>query len=126
MSHFAKVESGIVVQVIVAEQDHIDTLSGQWVQTSYNTRGGKHYAPNSNVEDGGVALRKNYACIGDTYDETKDAFIDPQPYPSWTLNESTCRWECPKPYPDERYLYAWNEETGEWDFVSEYDPDFEG
>ena len=83
MSHFAKVESGIVVQVIVAEQDHIDTLSGQWVQTSYNTRGGKHYAPNSNVEDGGVALRKNYACIGDTYDETKDVFIDPQPYPSW-------------------------------------------
>ena len=125
MSHFAKVESGIVVQVIVAEQDHIDTLSGQWVQTSYNTRGGKHYAPNSNVEDGGVALRKNYACIGDTYDETKDVFIDPQPYPSWTLNESTCRWECPKPYPDERYLYVWNEETGEWDIVSEYDQDFE-
>ena len=126
MSHFAKVESGIVVQVIVAEQDHIDTLSGQWVQPSYNTRGGKHYAPNSNVEDGGVALMKNYACIVDTYDETKDAFIDPQPYPSWTLNESTCRWECPKPYPDERYLYEWNEGTGEWDFVSEYDPDFEG
>ncbi len=126
MSHFAKVEDGIVTQVIVAEQDHIDTLEGQWVKTSYNTRGGKHYAPNSNKEDGGIAFRKNYAGPGHIYDETRDAFYSQQPYQSWALNEDTFLWECPEPYPDERYLYAWNEETREWDFSSKYDPNFEG
>ena len=114
MSHFAKVEDGIVTQVIVAEQDYIDAMEGQWVQTSYNTRGGKHCAPNSNEEDGGVALRKNYAGPGHTYDETRDAFYSPQPYPSWTLNETTCIWEAPTAYPDDGKDYNWDEDTTSW------------
>ena len=105
MSHFAKVVDGIVTNVIVAEQEFIDTyddgIPGEWIQTSYNTNGGKHYAPNSRepIEDGGVALRKNYAGIGYTYDKTRDAFYPPQPFPPWTLNEDTCQWEAPVPYP---------------------------
>lgn len=117
MAHFAKVADGIVTQVIVAEQEFIDTLSDSdsWVQTSYNTRGGKHYAPNSNTEDDGVALRKNYAGIGDTYDSVKDAFIPAQPYPSWTLDDQTCLWESPIPYPDDtENSYYWDEPTLSW------------
>ena len=76
MSHFAKVVNGVVTQVIVAEQDVIDDRDGQWVQTSYNTRGGVHYAPNSNDPDGGIALRKNYAGIGYIYDIERDAFME--------------------------------------------------
>ena len=120
MSHFAKVVDNIVTEVIVAEQDFIDTLpdSSAWVQTSYNTRGGKHYAPNSHDEDGGVALRKNYAGIGYTYDTTRDAFIPPQAFPSWTLNEDTCWWDSPVPYPsnaeEENKLYVWDESILNW------------
>ena len=117
MAHFAKVADGIVTQVIVAEQEFIDTLSDSdsWVQTSYNTRGGKHYAPNSNTEDDGIALRKNYAGIGDTYDSVKDAFIPAQPYPSWTLDDQTCLWESPIPYPDDtENSYYWDEPTLSW------------
>ena len=121
MSHYAKVEVGIVTNVIVAEQDYIDTQEGTWVQTSYNTRGGKHYAPseggnvpNPNTEDGGTPLRKNYASIGDTYDATRDAFMRPQPYPSWTLNETTCLWESPVAYPDDGKFYDWDEDTTNW------------
>lgn len=117
MSHFAKVVDGIVTQVIVAEQEFIDTLSDSdsWIQTSYNTRGGKHYAPNSNIEDDGIALRKNYAGIGDTYDSVKDAFIPIQPYPSWTLDEQACQWESPEPYPDDtENSYYWDEPTLSW------------
>ena len=109
MSHYAKVEGGIVTNVIVAEQDYIDTQEGTWVQTSYNTRGGKHYAPDSSTEDGTTPLRKNYATIGDTYDATRDAFMRPQPYPSWTLNETTCQWEVPVAYPDDGKFYEWDE-----------------
>ena len=98
MAHFAKVEDGIVTQVIVAEQDFIDTLDGTWVQTSYNTRGGVHYGQDGEP-DGGVALRKNYAGVGDVYDATRDAFYRPQPFPSWTLDESTCFWSSPLPQP---------------------------
>ena len=125
MAHFAKVVDGIVTSVIVAEQDFIDTLpdSSAWVQTSYNTRGGKHYAPNSHDEDGGVALRKNYAGIGYTYDSTRDAFISPQPYPSWTLDEDTCYWVPPVPYPsvapDETRYYEWDEDIVNWVIVKE-------
>jgi len=118
MSHFAKVENNIVTQVIVAEQDFIDKQRGVWVKTSYNTRGGVHYSPNSNEPDEGVPLRKNYASIGFTYDTTRDAFIPPQPYPSWNLNEDTCLWESPVPYPEDGNLYIWNEETQQWDEVS--------
>ena len=125
MSHFAKVVDGIVTNVIVAEQEFIDTyddgIPGEWIQTSYNTYGGKHYAPNSVDVDDGVALRKNYAGFGYTYDKTRDAFIPPKPYPSWTLNEDTCLWETPVPYPnprnEENYdgkLYTWDEDIINW------------
>ena len=114
MAHFAKIEDGIVTQVIVAEQDFIDTQEGTWVQTSYNTRGGKHYAPNSSTEDDGTPLRKNYAGVGHTYDAVRDAFISPKPYPSWTLNETTCNWEAPVTIPDDGKQYRWDEPTTNW------------
>jgi hypothetical protein len=108
MSHFAKVENGIVTQVIVAEQDVIDSgLFGTgWVQTSYNTRGGQHPE--------GRPLRKNYAGVGYTYDVARDAFISPQPYASWTLNEATCLWEAPTPEPTDGKRYAWDEASLSW------------
>lgn len=117
MSHFAKIENNIVTQVIVAEQDFIDTQEGTWVQTSYNTRGGIHYQPNSNTpsEDQSKALRKNYAGIGWTYDTTRDAFIPPKPYESWSLNETTCLWEAPVPRPTDGQRYLWNENDLTWD-----------
>ena len=116
--HFAKVENGIVTQVIVAEQDVIDSgiFGHGWVQTSYNTRGGVHYNPETNEPsaDQTKALRKNYAGVGYVYDETKDAFYAPQPFPSWTLDEDTCFWESPVPYPTDGKRYLWNEEELEW------------
>ena len=112
MSHFAKVQDGIVTQVIVAEPEFFDTFvdstPGEWIQTSYNTYGGQH-------RNGGTPLRKNFAGIGYTYDKTLDAFIQPQPYASWTLNEETCQWQPPTPYPDDEKMYLWNEETQTWD-----------
>lgn len=123
MAHFAKVQNGIVTQVIVAEPEFfntfVDSSPGEWIQTSYNTRGGFHYAPNSNEPDGGVALRKNYAGIGFTYDKDRDAFIPPQPYASWTLDEASCLWEAPVPIPEDGNAYEWNEETKSWDLVNE-------
>jgi hypothetical protein len=89
MSHFAKVVSGIVTQVISAEPEFFDTFidssPGEWIQTSYNTRGGQHPE--------GRPLRKNYAGIGFTYDREKDAFIPPKPEGNFVLNEETCLWE---------------------------------
>jgi len=117
MAHFAKIDSGIVTQVIVTEQDYVDTMDGRWVQTSYNTYGGIHYAPNSHEPDGGIALRKNYAGVGHTYDEDRDAFIPPQPYDSWILDELTCIWEAPVPRPEGNY--TWNEQTQAWDLLEE-------
>ena len=129
MAHFAKVIDGKVTKVIVADQEFIDNLveveAGLWVQTSYNTLGGVHYEQNSDLaletpsEDQSNALRKNYAGIGFTYDETRDAFYAPQPYPSWTLNETTCRWEAPTAYPTDGRKYVWNETTTSWDLVTE-------
>ena len=114
MAHFAKVNNGIVEQVIVAEPEFFDTFvdssPGQWIQTSYNTRGGVHTL-------GGTPLRKNYAGIGYTYDAQKDAFIPPKPYNSWTLNETSCLWEPPTPYPNDDNRYTWNESTTSWDVV---------
>jgi hypothetical protein len=123
MGHFAKVSNGIVTRVIVAEADFfnnfVDDSPGQWIQTSYNTRGGVHYQPNTNEpsEDQSKALRKNYAGIGYTYDSTRDAFIPPQPFNSWTLNEDTCLWDSPVPYPTDGKLYKWNEEILNWEEV---------
>jgi hypothetical protein len=105
MSHFAKIENGLVTEVIVAEQDFIDTISGQWVQTSYNTHGNQHPE--------GRPLRGNYAGIGDTYDQNNDVFYSPQPYPSWSLNQSTWLWEAPIPMPTDG-LYIWNENLLNW------------
>jgi hypothetical protein len=112
MAHFAKVSDGKVVQVIVAEseffQTFVDTSPGEWIQTSYNTHGGVH-------ANGGTPLRKNYAGIGFTYDRTRDAFIPPQPYPSWTMDDSTCLWSAPTPMPTEGGSYTWNESTLSWE-----------
>ena len=124
MAHFAEIDKDdLVKRVIVAEQDFINSGavgdSSNWIQTSYNTRGGVHYAPNSNEPDDGVALRKNFAGIGYTYDSDKDAFYQPQPYPSWLLNEDTCQWESPIPYPDDDERYKWNEENQSWDLEDE-------
>ena len=118
MSHFAKVIDGIVETVHVVEQDYIDSGKlgdpNNWIQTSYNTRVGVHYAPNSNEPDGGIALRKNFASIGDTYDQIRDAFISPDPYPSWELDEDTCLWNPPTPYPEDGKFYKWDEDTTSW------------
>jgi len=116
MAHFAKVNNGIVEQVIVAELEFfntfVDSSPGQWIQTSYNTYGGVHTL-------GGTPLRKNYAGIGYTYDAQRDAFIPPKPYASWVLNEDTCLWESPVPYPNDGEQYTWNEETQEWVVIEE-------
>ena len=108
MSHFAKVENGIVTQVIVAEQDVIDSgLFGTgWVQTSYNTYGGQHPE--------GRPLRKNYAGIGFAYDPIRDAFIPPKPFASWKLNEDTCMWDAPVAYPNDGKYYEWDEVQQKW------------
>ena len=125
MGHFAKVSNGIVTRVIVAEADFfnnfVDDSPGKWIQTSYNTRGGVHYKTNTNEpsEDQSKALRKNYAGIGYTYDATRDAFIPPQPFNSWTLNEDTCLWDSPVPYPADGKLYKWNEELVNWEVIEE-------
>ena len=113
MSHYAKVVDGKVTQVIVAEADFfnsfVDDSPGAWIQTSYNTRGNKHFDPDTGVEDDGVALRGNYAGIGYTYDAANDVFYEPQPYDSWSLNETTWLWEPPIPHPGDGY-YVWDED----------------
>ena len=111
MSHFAKIVDGKVVSVIVAEKEFFDTFvdssPGQWLQTSYNTHGGVH-------ANGGTPLRKNYAGVGYTYDAAKDAFIPPQPFASWTLDDATCLWNAPVPMPTDGKPYAWDEATTSW------------
>ena len=110
MAHFAKVVDSKVVQVIVAEPEFfntfVDSSPGAWIQTSYRTHGGQHPE--------GRPLRKNYAGIGYSYDAGRDAFIPPKPYPSWTLNESTCLWDAPVAYPTDGKLYSWDEANGNW------------
>tara|TARA_Y100000593_G_scaffold89266_1_gene173164 strand:+ start:233 stop:589 length:357 start_codon:yes stop_codon:yes gene_type:complete len=118
MAHFAKIESGIVTTVIVADQAFIDTQSGTWVQTSYNTYGGVHYGSDGRP-DGGTALRKNYAGIGYTYDSSADAFHAPRPFASWALNTDTYQWEPPTARPNDSNRYTWNEGTRSWDAFSE-------
>ena len=105
MSHFAKIDNNYIVQeVIVADQNFINSgLVGdsfRWIQTSYNGN-----------------FRKNFAGIGYKYDRIRDAFIPPKPYPSWLLNEETCIWESPVPYPNEGKKYYLNEQTLTWDLI---------
>ena len=122
MSHFAQVVNGTVAQVIVAEQDFINSGAvgdpSQWVQTSYNTVGGTH-------RNGGTPLRKNYAGIGYVYDAGRDAFYAPQPYPSWVLDETTCYWNAPVTQPTgtlptteaDGVGYTWDESITNWTSV---------
>jgi hypothetical protein len=123
LSHYAKVKDGVVTQVIVAEAEFFDTFvdsePGEWIQTSYNTRGGVHYNPETNEPDDGTPLRKNYAGIGFTYDRDRDAFIPPQPFASWTLNDTSCLWEAPVEYPTDGQMYTWDEDTTNWVVVEE-------
>ena len=120
MAHYAYVNDGIVTSVIVGPdegtepegvtswEDYFSAKGkGQAVRTSYNTRGGEHAL-------GGEPFRMNYAGIGYTYDEARDAFIPPKPYPSWVLVEQTCLWEAPIPYPEDGEDYTWDEAQGDW------------
>jgi hypothetical protein len=122
MSYFAKVENGVVTRVIAAKQDVIDSgLLGDpslWVQTSYNTRGGVHYAPDSDTPDGGIALRANYAGLGFIYDSAHDVFYPQQPFPSWSISAPTWMWEAPVPYPTDKKLYYWDEPTLSWKLIT--------
>jgi hypothetical protein len=114
MSHFAKVLDGKVTQVIVAEQEFfdtfIDTSAGEWIQTSYNTYGNQHPE--------GRPLRGNYAGIGFTYDKENDVFYEPQPYPSWILNNTTWLWEAPVAMPTDNKYYQWNESITNWEEIT--------
>ena len=112
MAHFAQIDNtNTVIQVIVAEQDFIDSGAvgdpTKWIQTSYNTQGGIH-------TQGGTPLRKNYAGVGYTYDLSRDAFIPPQSFPSWLLDEESCLWEAPVAYPGDEGIYRWDEDTLSW------------
>jgi len=113
MAHYAKVNNGIVEQVIVAEADFfntfVDSSPGTWIQTSYNTHGNQHPE--------GRPLRGNYAGIGYIYDSVNDVFYTPQPYPSWVLNNTTWLWETPVTYPKDGKVYKWNESIINWEEV---------
>ena len=131
MAHWAEInEENVVTRVTVGNNSDIDegyewliaNLGGSWIQTSFNTFGGVHYVTDQEgnrvpSDDQSKALRKNYAGIGFTYDEERDAFIPPKPYESWVLNEASCLWVAPVPYPEDGKPYAWNEETGDWEEV---------
>ena len=126
MAHFAKLGTGNIVtavhvvsnDVATTEQAGVDFLNNLyktrdvWKQTSYNTKGGVHLL-------GGTPFRKNYAGVGYTYNQTKDAFIPPKPFDSWTLNEETCLWDPPVVKPDDGQIYNWNETTKQWDLINE-------
>lgn len=121
MSHFAQLDSfDIVLRVLKIEQDVIDGghfgAPESFEQTSYNTRGGIYYTPNTNTPDPdqSKAFRKNYAGEGYKLDRVRDAFIPPQVFPSWTLNETTCLWKAPTPMPTDGKHYRWDEPTLDW------------
>ncbi len=122
MGHYAKVNNGKVVQVIVADEDFfqtfVDTSPGEWIKTSYNTRGGVHYKPNvfplEPSEDQSQALRGNFAGIGYTYDAQNDVFIPPSPYKGWVLNKQNWTWEAPTPKPTDGKFYDWDEVAQSW------------
>ena len=141
MGHYAKIDKdNVVVQVIVAKADYINTLPDKdsWIKTSYNTLGGKHYVAKDHQDftelssDQSKALRGKYAGIGFVYDTTNDIFYDPleQKYPSWTLNTTTATWDPPTPMPaftaeqkkeienkENYYVHNWNEDTKNWDLI---------
>ncbi len=124
MASFAKIGSGNIVEQVVAVSNEVATTEqagveflqnlyndkATWKQTSYNTYGGVHSLD-------GTPFRKNFAGVGYTYDETKNAFISPKPFNSWSLNETTCLWEAPVAYPDDNKEYEWDEDTTSWSEV---------
>ena len=123
MAHYAFLNmQNIVTEVIVGKDEtdgptnwemHYGNFREQVCKrTSYNTRGGVH-------TNGGTPFRKNYAGVGYTYDESRDAFIPQKPFDSWTLNEDSCLWEAPVAMPDDGQMYTWNEETTTWDLITE-------
>jgi hypothetical protein len=122
MGHYAKVLDSQVTQVIVAQADFfttfVDSSPGAWIKTSYNTRGGIHYVPNSNPPEASAdqskALRANYAGVGYTYDQANDVFYAPRPYASWTISAPTWTWQAPVPYPTDGKMYTWDEATTSW------------
>ena len=138
MANFAKLdtENNVLAIIIVNNSDIIDSNGSEseeigiqfskkitgwplWKQTSFNTRGGKYFNPDNTLSsDQSKAFRKNYARIGSIYDENRNAFIPKKPYNSWILNEDTCLWESPIPYPQDNNLYSWNEENKSWDLIS--------
>ena len=130
MGHYAKVINGVVIAVNVASQEWVDQQpdKSQWVETSYNVQGGVYYDPATNqpakdqkvIEKTAGRKRKNYAGIGFRYDSERDAFIPPTPYPSWKLNEATCLWDAPIPYPQDNKQYLWNETEQEWTYTGYY------
>lgn len=125
MAHYAFLNENNIVTEVIVGRDEDEFVNGitDWEayyssvrnqvckRTSYNTMGGQH-------NGGGTPFRKNYAGIGYTYDEQRDAFIPPKPFDSWTLNEDTCLWESPIPYPEDGKIYTWNEENGVWEEIS--------
>jgi hypothetical protein len=117
MAHFAKVINGKVTQVIVAEKEFfntfVDSSPGEWIQTSYNTRGNLHYGEDGQP-DGGIALRGNFAGIGYIYDRENDVFYASAPYPSWVLDKNTWLWNAPVNFPSNDKNYMWDENTKNW------------
>ena len=125
MAHFAKLNSENIVEKVLVVSNEVATneqagvnflnnllkTNDTWKQTSYNTVGGVHKL-------GGIPFRKNYAGVGYKYDESRDAFISPKPYNSWTLNETSCSWEAPTPYPNDGNLYIWDEENLRWNLIN--------
>lgn len=131
MSHFAKLDENNVVTFVTVGRQEDDGLEAEltartgdvYKQTSYNTRGGIHYDPETGLpsEDQSKALRFNYAGIGFTFDPDKGtdgAFISPKPFESWVLDEGTCLWEAPVAYPTDGAEYVWDEEAGNWSEVT--------
>jgi hypothetical protein len=138
MAYFAKLNSNNIVETVISinnavitdsngveqEQLGIDFINqlyntnDTWKQTSYNTKLGKYYNQDNTLGDQSKTFRKNYAGIGYTYDQTRDAFIPIKPYNSWVLNEETCNWDAPIAYPNDGQRYTWNEETLSWDLLN--------
>lgn len=128
MAHFAEIDkNNVVLRVFVVPNEQENRgqeflaedlgLGGRWIKTSYNTRGGIYYDPETGEPsiDQSKAFRKNYAGINSIFDETRNAFIPPRPFESWTLNEETCLWEPPVPMPETGGPWIWNEELGDWE-----------
>ncbi len=140
MAHYAKVSNNNIVEqvVVVSNEDTLDEngneneilgiqflknllgLDTNWLKTSYNTKGGiyRDSITNKPIEDQSKAFRKNYAQIGYIYDEQRDAFIPPKPYPSWILDEFSCLWQPPIPRPQQGFKYKWNEENQQWELIN--------